>query len=116
MLHRQQENLFVSAAATKLRTIRVLFPPDPAQERSIGGTKRDQITAAAMVWAEHQPLRPQLSESLLDVVPAQPWAIPPDGDDFVIAKLRDPFHCVFKPGRESPPLLSMNLPPCPRRI
>lgn len=54
MLNRQERDLRSSTALAKLSTIRVLFPSHSAQQLPIGGTKRDQITTAAMIGTEHK--------------------------------------------------------------
>lgn len=109
MLHRQEKDLRRSATSPQLGTIGVLFPAHAAEQRSIDGTKRDEIAAAAMVWAEHELLRLQLSESVFDVGRAKLRTIPPDGDNFVIPKLRDSFDRVLKARREIPARLPVNV-------
>lgn len=111
MFHRQQKEMFLPAAIPKLGAIGVLFPANTAQQFPIGGTKRDEIAPAAMVRAEDKPLRRQLRKSALDVGCAKTGAVPADGDDFVVATLRDSFDRVLKALRESAPRLSMNARP-----
>jgi hypothetical protein len=109
MFNRQKEELFVSAPVAKLGAIGVLFPADIAQQFPIGGMESDEVTATAMVRTEDKLLRRQLRECALDVTRPKPWAIPTDGDNLVIAKLRNSFDRVLKAGCEIPPRLSMNL-------
>jgi hypothetical protein len=100
VFNRQQEDLLVSAPMAKLCAIGVLLPANAAQQFPSGGTESDKITAAAMVGTEDELLRRQLRESALDVAHAQLRAIPPDRDNFVIAKLRDSLDRVLKARRE----------------
>ena len=108
VLNRQKKAGVLSAAVAQLSAVRILFPPDPTEQSVIGGMKRDQITAAAMVWAKHQLLRRQFSESLLDVARAEPWAIPPDRDDLVVTELRDRFDRILEAFGKIVTTLSMN--------
>ena len=108
MLNRQEKDLLFFASIAKLGAIGVLFPAHVAQQLPIAGTKRDKITTAAMVWAEDQFLRLQLSESLVDVGRAKSRAIPAHRHYFVVAQLRDAFDRVFKASRETSPGLPMN--------
>jgi hypothetical protein len=109
MLNWQQEELFVCAPVAKLGAIGVLFPTDAVHEFPIGGMESDEVTAAAMVWAEDKLLRRQLREGALDVGCAKPRTIPTDRDNFVIAKPRDSFDRVLKPRREIPARLPVNV-------
>ena len=109
MFNRQKEDLLLSAPVTKLGAIRVLLPANTAQQFPIGATKSDEVTATAMIGAENQLLRPQLRETSLDVARAQPRAISPDRDDFVIAKLRNSLDCVFKACGKTATNLTMNV-------
>ncbi|HYJ04675.1 MAG TPA: hypothetical protein VEX43_06050 [Chthoniobacterales bacterium] len=111
VLNRQQEDVFVSAPVAKLGEIRVLFPADTAQQCSIDGMKRDEITAAAMVRADDEFLRRQLRESALDIARPKPRTIPTDRDNFVVAKLRDSLDRVFQARREISARLSVNAGP-----
>jgi hypothetical protein len=108
MFDRQKGDLLVSTSTSKLSAIGVLFPADAAQQLPIGGMERNEITAAAMVRPENKPLRRQLRESTLDVGWPKLRAISPDGHNFVITKLRNPFDCVLKTRREILPRLSVN--------
>ena len=108
VLNRQQENLFVSASIPKLRTIGVLLPADVPQQFPIDQMKGNEVTAPAMVWPEDELLRRELPESALDVARPKSGAIPADGDNFVIAKLRDFFARVLKARRETSPGLAVN--------
>jgi hypothetical protein len=109
MFNRQQKEILVSAPVTKLGAISVLSPADTAQQFAIVGMKSDQIAAAAMIRTEDKLLRRQLHESPLDVACPKPRAIPTDRDNFVVAKLRDPFDRVLKPCREIPASLPVNV-------
>lgn len=109
MFHRQQKEMFLPAAIPKLGAIGVLFPANTAQQFPIGGTKRDEIAPAAMVRAEDKPLRRQLRKSALDVGCAKTGAVPADGDDFVVATLRDSFDRVLKALREIAARLPVNV-------
>ena len=109
LLNRQQEEIFVAAPLAKLGAIGVLFPADTAQQFPICGMKSDKVTATAMIRPEDKLLRRQLRESPLNVSRAKPRAIPPDGDNFVIAELRDSFDRVLKPRRKIPARLPVNV-------
>jgi hypothetical protein len=115
MFNRQQQKVFVSESVPELGAIGVLFPADIAEQFAICGMERDEITPAAMVWAEDELLLRQLRESALDVARAKPRAIPPDGDNFVIAKLRNSFNGVLKARREIRSGLPVNAPPGTKR-
>jgi hypothetical protein len=116
VLNRQQEEIPVSAPLAKLGAIGVLFPADPAQQFPIGGMERDQVATTAMVRAEDEPLRRQLRESALDIARPESRAIPPDGDDLVIAKLRNSLDRVLEARRESASRLPMKVWPGSGRI
>lgn len=116
VFNRQQEEVLLSAPVAKLGTIGVLFPADAAQQFAIGGMETDEVAAAAMVRPDNKLLRRQLHESVLDVDCAKPRAIPPDGDNFVIAKLRDSFDRVLKARRECAARLPVNAGPGSGRI
>lgn len=100
----------------KLRTIGVLLPANAAQQFPIGGTESNKVTAAAMVRAEDKLLRRQLRESALEIARAKGRAIPADRDNFLIAKLRDPFDRVLKSRRKTATLLPVNARPDGGRI
>lgn len=108
MLNRQEENAVVSAPAAKLHAIGVLFPTDTPQQFPVGGMERDEVAATAMVRPEDKLLRAQLRKSPLDIARPKPRAIPPDGHNFVITKLRDSFDRVLKARRETSPGLAVN--------
>jgi hypothetical protein len=116
MFNRQQEDGRVSAPMAKLRTIGVLLPANAAQQFTIGGMESDKVTAAAMVRPEDELLRRQLRESALEIAGAKSRAIPTDGDNFLIAKLRDPFDRVLKSGRKTSPHLPVKAQPRSVRI
>lgn len=109
MLHRQEKDPRRSATSPELGAIGVLFPAHAAQQFPIGGTKRDQITTAAMIRTEDELVRRELGKRLLDVVRVKTWAIPSDRDHLVIAELRDSLDRVFKTRREIPACLSMHV-------
>ena len=109
MFNRQEEDVFVSTTISKLGAIGVLSPADAVQQRSRGGMKRDEVAAATMIWTEDQRLRSQLRKCALNVDCAQPRAIPTDGDNFLIAKLRDSLQRVLKARREIPTRLPVGV-------
>ena len=71
--------------------------------------KSNEVAAAAMVRPEDKLLRRQLRESALDVARAKARAIPPDGDNLIIAKLRDSLDCVLEARREIASCLPVNV-------
>ena len=71
----------------------------------------DEIAAAAMIRSQDKMPRGQLSESALNVARLKSRAIPTDGDNFVISKLRDSFDGVLEPPRETPADLAVNVQP-----
>ena len=85
VLNGEEENLLFFAPIPKLGAIGVSFPADAAQQFPIGGMESNEITTAAVVRAEDEVLRLQLSESALDVGRAQSRAIPADCDHFFVA-------------------------------
>ena len=100
VFNRQQGNVFFSTPLPKLSAIGVLPPFNIAEHFPIGGTKRNEVTAATMVRTEDKFVGRQLRESSLDVARAQLRAIPPDGHNFVVAQLSDPLDGIFKTRRE----------------
>lgn len=111
MLHGQDEDLLFFASIAKLGAIGVLFPAHISEQPSIGGTKRDEIAAAAVIWTEDKFLCLQLSESTVDVGRAKTGAIPTYRHYFVVAQLRDSFDGIFKPRRETSAGLPVNVWP-----
>lgn len=109
MLNGQEEDLPFFASVAKLGAIRVLFPAHIAQQLPIGGTKRDQIAAAAVIRTEDKFLCLQLSESTVDVGRAKTGAIPTYRHYFLVAQLRDSFDGIFKPRRETSAGLPVNV-------
>lgn len=109
MFNRQQEEMFLPAPIPKLGAIRILFPPDAAQQFPVGGMESDEVTSTAMIGTEDKLLRRQLPESALDVGCPKPRAIPTECDDFVVAELEDSFDRVLKTRREIPAGLPMNV-------
>lgn len=69
----------------------------------------DEITTAPVIRPEDEFLRRQLRESPLDVARAKSRAIPPNRDNFVIAKLRDSLDRVFQASGKVAARLPMNL-------
>jgi hypothetical protein len=111
LLNRQKVNMFVSATIPKLGAIGVLLPAHAAQQFPVGGTEPDQIAPAAMIGPDDQFSRRQLSESALDIDRAKPRAVPPDRDDFIIAKLRNSFDGILQTRREITASLPVDVKP-----
>jgi hypothetical protein len=106
---RQQENIRSARTLMELGAIRVLLPPHVPQQSTIGGTKRDEIATAPVVWTEHEFADFQLRESALDVEAAQGRAIAPDSDHLVVAELRDRFDRILETGGKASARLRMNM-------
>lgn len=96
LLDRQKEGLIGFAAIAKLGAIGVVLPTDSAQQFAIAGMESDEVATAPMVGTKDKLLRRELYEGALDVIRVKTRAIPPDGDDLVIAKLRNRLHGVLE--------------------
>ena len=108
VLEGQQANFRGQAAIAKLRAIGVLFPAHAAEKSAITQTKRDQITAAAMIWSKNQFSRPQFCKGIFDIDRAKTGAVAADDNDFLVAQLVNFLDRVFQPRREIAPDLAVD--------
>ena len=109
MLHRQEKNLRCAAASPQLGAIGVLFPSHATQQFPIGGTKRDQVTTAAMIGSKDKPVRRELRKRAFDVVRAKTRTIAADRDHFVVAEQRDSLDRVLETRRKIRARLPMHM-------
>ena len=107
MFGREKKNAPLAAAGVELRAIGVPVPTNVLEQRTILRTESNQITAAAMIWPEHQLLLAQLPEGLRDIVRAERGAIPPDRDDLVISESAERLDRVFEALSEIDPALAV---------
>lgn len=97
---REKKNPGEPAAVAELGTISVLLPANAAQQDSLGGPECDEITAAAMVRTEDQPMRTQLRKRLLDIRRHQRWAIATNRHHFAVAQSRQRLDGALEALRE----------------
>ena len=78
-------------------------------------TESNQVTAAAMIWSQHQSPLTQLLEGPSDIVRAQRGTISSDRDDLVITESAHRLDRVFEAPREIGPALPVEVYPVTAR-
>ena len=101
----------LAAATAELRAVRVSAPANSAQQRTIAGAERDQITATAMIWPQDQSPVSQTVERLGDIISRQIGTVAADRNNFVVTQSRQLLDRIFKSLRETAAALPMGLQP-----
>lgn len=96
-------------AASQLREIRVTIPTNVPEEMAITGTECDEVTASAMIRAEHEPGRGELTEGGRNVGARQARTIGTDNDDLFVAEAGEFFGGGIETVGEGRPALLVHL-------
>jgi len=96
----QYADLRRQASVAQLGEIRVSLPMDAAEKVPIAQPKREEIAATAMIRAENELFRFQLSKSIFDINETKTGAVATDHDNFVVAELVDFLDCIPQPRRK----------------
>ena len=107
MFHGEDGNFVFAASRMQLRKIRVALPANATEQMPITRSQRDQVTTAAMVRPEDEPMGAQPREGRRDVLRIEPRTIAPDHHHFIVAERRDSLDGVLEPLAEGRALLQV---------
>lgn len=112
VFNREQKDFRFVAARAELSTIGVPFPANPVEQFAIGGANRDQVTPAAMIRSEDQPVVSEVCERDVDIVRSKTGTVAPNGNDVVVTEPSQTLDRIFETRSESRAYLRVH--PCVR--